>query len=180
MAKLHGLDLVRYTARQLTPGLVKAPLQHLPAKIAETGLQALIIDTLYRLLELVPMHLRLPYIQIWNVLHFDFSGSTPLALYSWPHQTSPEALARNDEGLQIVREIRETMLPIAESYAKRNVRTAPQIELLKRASLCITHAGLNTALQALAQGVPMVANPDWVRSTRSRREDHLSWGWRIC
>jgi len=39
------------------------------------------------------------------------------------------------------------------------VSTAPQIELLKRAALCITHAGLNTALEALAQGVPMVAIP---------------------
>jgi zeaxanthin glucosyltransferase len=39
------------------------------------------------------------------------------------------------------------------------VNTAPQIELLKRASLCITHAGLNTVLEALAQGVPIVAIP---------------------
>jgi zeaxanthin glucosyltransferase len=39
------------------------------------------------------------------------------------------------------------------------VPIAPQIELLKRAALCITHAGLNTALEALAQGVPMVAIP---------------------
>jgi MGT family glycosyltransferase len=39
------------------------------------------------------------------------------------------------------------------------VPKAPQIELLKRAVLCITHAGLNTALEALAQGVPMVAIP---------------------
>jgi UDP:flavonoid glycosyltransferase YjiC (YdhE family) len=39
------------------------------------------------------------------------------------------------------------------------VRIAPQIELLKRAALCITHAGLNTALEASAQGVPMVAIP---------------------
>jgi zeaxanthin glucosyltransferase len=39
------------------------------------------------------------------------------------------------------------------------VPTAPQIELLKRAALCITHAGLNTALESLAQGVPMVAIP---------------------
>jgi MGT family glycosyltransferase len=39
------------------------------------------------------------------------------------------------------------------------VPSAPQLELLKRASLCITHAGLNTALEALAQGVPMVAIP---------------------
>ena len=276
VANLHGLEVVRYTARELTPGLVRAALEHLPGKIAETGVNALILDTLYRLLEIVPMHLHLPYVQIWNVLHFDFSGSTPLALYSWPHQTGPEALARNVAGLQIVREIRGPMMPIAQSYAERNgleidwsnsaatvsklavitqtpkefdfpiphlppqfhyagpfhdnearepvpfpwekltgkpliyvsmgtlvnglnnlygtildavgefsemqvvlsvgrnfnpddlepipsntivVRTAPQIELLKRAALCITHAGLNTALEALAQGVPMVAIP---------------------
>ena len=39
------------------------------------------------------------------------------------------------------------------------VRRAPQIELLKRAALCITHAGLNTTLESLGQGVPMVAIP---------------------
>jgi MGT family glycosyltransferase len=39
------------------------------------------------------------------------------------------------------------------------VPVAPQIELLKRATLCITHAGLNTTLEALAQGVPLVAIP---------------------
>jgi MGT family glycosyltransferase len=39
------------------------------------------------------------------------------------------------------------------------VRKAPQIELLKRSSLCITHAGLNTTLESLAYGVPMVAIP---------------------
>jgi zeaxanthin glucosyltransferase len=36
---------------------------------------------------------------------------------------------------------------------------APQIELLKRASLTITHAGLNTVLEALGCGVPLVAIP---------------------
>jgi MGT family glycosyltransferase len=39
------------------------------------------------------------------------------------------------------------------------VQHAPQIELLKRATLCVTHAGLNTTLEALAQGVPLVAIP---------------------
>jgi zeaxanthin glucosyltransferase len=276
VANLHGVDVVRYTALELVPDLVKAALEHLPGKIAETGVNALILDTRYRLLELVPMHLRLPYVQIWNVLHFDSSGSTPLALYSWPHETTPEALARNVAGLQIVHELQEPMMPIAQSYAERNgieidwsnpsatvsklavitqtpkefdfpiphlppqfhyagpfhdnegrepisfpwdkltgqpliyasmgtivnglnkvygaileavgefqemqvvlsvgrnfspgdlgpipsntivVPIAPQIELLKRAALCITHAGLNTALEALAQGVPMVAIP---------------------
>jgi len=276
VANLHGLDVLRYTVRELTPGLIKAAFEHLPGKIAVTGVDALILDTAYRLIEIVPMHLGLPYVQIWNILHFDSSGSTPLALYSWPHETSPEALARNVAGLEILGEYGQAVGPIAQSYAERNrleidwsnpaatvsrlavitqtpkefdfpipdlppqfhyagpfhdnegrepvpfpweklsgkpliyasmgtlvnglnnvygaileavgefpemqvvlsigktfnpgdlgpvpsntivVRIAPQIELLKRAALCITHAGLNTALEALAQGVPMVAIP---------------------
>jgi zeaxanthin glucosyltransferase len=39
------------------------------------------------------------------------------------------------------------------------VQRAPQLELLKRASVCITHAGLNTVLECLTQGVPQVAIP---------------------
>ena len=38
-------------------------------------------------------------------------------------------------------------------------RRAPRLELLKRATLCVTHAGLNTTLEALAQGVRLVAIP---------------------
>jgi zeaxanthin glucosyltransferase len=39
------------------------------------------------------------------------------------------------------------------------VRYAPQLELLARARLTITHAGLNTTLESLAEGVPLVAIP---------------------
>jgi UDP:flavonoid glycosyltransferase YjiC (YdhE family) len=39
------------------------------------------------------------------------------------------------------------------------VAYAPQLELLKRAAAVITHAGLNTVLESLAEGVPMVALP---------------------
>ena len=39
------------------------------------------------------------------------------------------------------------------------VKQAPQLELLKQASVCITHAVLNTVLESLAQGVPQVAIP---------------------
>ena len=39
------------------------------------------------------------------------------------------------------------------------VHFAPQLEVLQRAALVITHAGLNTVLESLAQGVPLVAVP---------------------
>jgi zeaxanthin glucosyltransferase len=39
------------------------------------------------------------------------------------------------------------------------VNNAPQLELLKKASVCITHAGFNTVLEALTQAVPQIAIP---------------------
>jgi zeaxanthin glucosyltransferase len=42
--------------------------------------------------------------------------------------------------------------PIVVSYA-------PQLQLLKRAAAVISHAGLNTVLESLAEGVPLVAIP---------------------
>jgi zeaxanthin glucosyltransferase len=39
------------------------------------------------------------------------------------------------------------------------VAYAPQLDLLRRATLTITHAGLNTTLESLANGVPLVAIP---------------------
>jgi zeaxanthin glucosyltransferase len=39
------------------------------------------------------------------------------------------------------------------------VSFAPQLDILKRAALVITHAGLNTVLESLCEGVPLVAVP---------------------
>ncbi len=39
------------------------------------------------------------------------------------------------------------------------VKYAPQLEILQKAQLTITHAGLNTTLESLSCGVPMVAIP---------------------
>jgi MGT family glycosyltransferase len=39
------------------------------------------------------------------------------------------------------------------------VEFAPQLELLRRSSVVVTHAGLNTVLESVAEGKPMVAIP---------------------
>lgn len=39
------------------------------------------------------------------------------------------------------------------------VKYAPQIEILKRSRICITHSGLNTVLESLSCGVPLIGVP---------------------
>jgi zeaxanthin glucosyltransferase len=39
------------------------------------------------------------------------------------------------------------------------VESAPQLELLEQTAICITHGGLNTVMESLSCGVPMVALP---------------------
>jgi zeaxanthin glucosyltransferase len=65
-------------------------------------------------------------------------------------------------GIQLVMSLGGNITPENLGRLSGNPLTvcyAPQLELLQRARLVITHAGLNTALESLTQGVPMVAIP---------------------
>ena len=276
IARMSGPEVLKYTFEMILTGLLAAALRDLPGKLAEAGIQGLAIDTACRFAQLVPMGMDLPFVQIWAVLPTHPSGAAPPAFTSWPHDTTPEALARNVEGMKQYDGFFAPMVPIAKSYADKVgldidwadpgatnsklavisqtpevfdypdipwpagfhyagpfhddagrepvpfaweklegrpliyaslgtvvngqnpihkailgaagglpevqvvfsvgkyaslddlgpipsntivVPAAPQIELLKRAALCITHAGLNTTLEALGRGVPLVAIP---------------------
>jgi MGT family glycosyltransferase len=66
------------------------------------------------------------------------------------------------KGTQLVLSIGDQLDPKQIGPVPSNaiiVNQAPQLELLKQTSVCITHAGLNTVLESLAQGVPQVAVP---------------------
>jgi zeaxanthin glucosyltransferase len=276
LAKLHGEEVLRYSCSEMHPGRCKAALEQLPDKIRETGVEAMVIDTVHFFVELAPISMGIPYVHIWNILHLDRSGSTPPAFFSWPYERTPEAIARNVELLKRAGSFFAPVLEVAKAYAQAHglnidwsnpsatisklavitqtprefdfpgipwpshfryagpfydgkgrakisfpwaqltgdpliyasmgtlvnglekvfrtildaaaeqrgtqlvlsvgnnikvedlgtipanaivVPKAPQIELLQRAALCITHAGMNTALECLAEGVPMVAIP---------------------
>src|SRR5580704_975261 len=76
-------------------------------------------------------------------------------------RTIVAALAKHND-LQLVLSVGDQVAPEQIGPVPSNaiiVKRAPQLELLKQTSVCITHAGLNTVLEALAQGVPQVAIP---------------------
>ena len=76
-------------------------------------------------------------------------------------RTIVSAVAKN-KNLQLVLSIGDQLDPKQIGQSPNNaiiVQQAPQLELLKRATVCITHAGLNTVLESLAQGVPQLAIP---------------------
>jgi MGT family glycosyltransferase len=76
-------------------------------------------------------------------------------------RTIVAALARNP-GVQLVLSVGDRINPADLGSVPKNAiiaKRTPQLEVLKQASVCITHSGLNTVLESLAQGVPQVAIP---------------------
>jgi MGT family glycosyltransferase len=273
MAKLEGKEAVAFycgIAAKETEAIFKS----FPRMLEKTGVQALVLDPIQFFVELAAMKARIPYVTVATALYLDYFGYTPLCCYDWPHETTPEALRRNQEGIvkfarlvynqgtktyakeaglkgdldhpswifsklayitqipkefdfenpllppqfyytgpfhdgkgrpevdfpwhrltgepliyasmgtimngradvfhtivagvakhkgtQLVLSIGDQLDPKQIGPAPRNaiiVNQAPQLELLKQTSVCITHAGLNTVLESLAQGVPQLAIP---------------------
>jgi zeaxanthin glucosyltransferase len=278
-AKLHGTEATRWTIEGAGRAMFQLASQHLPRVIAETGVEALVLDTIHMYLEVVPMSLGIPYAHVWAILNIDFSGTTLPSVLPGRYDDTAEARTRNVEELKtsdnaffhIVQVLGEEYAehaglkldwsnppatvsrhaaavvsqtprefdlpgipwppefhyagpfcdddgrePVPFAWEKLDARPlvyaslgtlvngldsiyktilssvgripeiqvvlskgnnieltdlgpippnvivvdkAPQLGLLKRSVLCITHAGLNTALESLAHGVPMVAIP---------------------
>ncbi|MDJ0569265.1 MAG: glycosyltransferase [Pleurocapsa sp. MO_192.B19] len=75
-------------------------------------------------------------------------------------QTIAEVCARLDVQLVIALGRSEDLDSLTEfAGSPLVVASAPQLELLRRAAIVITHAGLNTVLESLSNGVPLVAIP---------------------
>jgi zeaxanthin glucosyltransferase len=76
-------------------------------------------------------------------------------------RTIVAAVAKNKD-LQLVLSIGDQVDLEAVGAVPSNaiiVKRAPQLKLLEQATVRITHAGLNTVLESLAQGVPQLAIP---------------------
>src|ERR1700738_4494494 len=275
VSRLKGEEGLQFTVNAVA-ALNEVKWRTLPNLLSSTGIDALVVDNYDFYGEIIPMRLGMPYAIVSNALHFDYSGYTPLCVYEWSHENTPEAIKRNRQGVSkftqmLIRSNAEVIAQAKRAGIKANwkdpsslfsdrplitqcprafdfesshwpkqfhyagpfhdgegrpelsfpwnrltgepivyasmgtvqngnaevfrtivaavakhkaaqlvlsigsvlrpeqigpvpqnaivVNHAPQLELLKKASVCITHAGFNTVLEALAQGVPQVAIP---------------------
>lgn len=274
LSQLSGLKGIRFTLN-IFKDTVRAAFDDGERVIRESRADALVLDATSRGLNLVAMHLQVPFIQVSNAMHFDFSGRTPLCLVDTPYRPGQFGFVRNLLTIKAFMLMGRPVTALERAYAKQvgltidvadpqahrsrlaqltqtpkefdfpsshwpahfhhtgpfhsaslrppidfpwdrltgepliyasmgtlqngseqlfnaiaaaaqapgrqlvlsiganldgskitplaantiMVKNAPQIDVLKRASLCITHAGLNTVLESLSAGVPMVAIP---------------------
>jgi len=275
VSRLKGEEGLQFTVNAVA-ALNEVKWSKLPNLLSSTGIDALVVDNYDFYGEIIPMRLGMPYAIVSNALHFDYSGYTPLCVYDWAHENTPEAIKRNRQGVSkftqmLIRSNAEVIAQAKRAGIKANwkdpsflfsdrpwitqcprefdfesshwpkqfhyagpfhdgkgrldfpfpwdqltggpivyasmgtvqignsdvfsaiaaavskhrdlqlvlsignllrpeqivpvpnnaivVNNAPQLELLKKASVCITHAGFNTVLEALTQGVPQIAIP---------------------
>ena len=119
LGKLQGEEAFKFTFQALGKALLQISLKHLPRTLKEAGVDAVVLDEAQSGLGLVPMRLGMPYVHFSSAVAFDFSGNTPLCFYDWPHETTPEALARNQEGVRKTMQIFEPSQAVAREYAEK-------------------------------------------------------------
>src|SRR6266403_1409827 len=108
VSTMRGFEVVRHSVMDLNPDLTTT-----------TGVEALVVDAVHFFIELVPLSMSMPYVDIWTVLHLDCSGATPAPVFSSPLDSSPEGLNRNAENLRKLGAIFGPIADVARTYAEK-------------------------------------------------------------
>jgi len=117
ISQLEGFDALAFYCG-LAVKKTEIIFKSLPRMVETTGVEALILDPIQFFVELAAMKLRIPYIDVSTALYIDYWGYMPPSIYDWPHETTPEALIRNQKG--IVKGTRLTYNEGIKAYAKEN------------------------------------------------------------
>jgi hypothetical protein len=92
VSKLHGLEAARWSVRERNVDLFNAASKHLPQKLVETGVAALVIDVIHTFLELVPMGLGMPFMCRFRPASTLISQERPRPSFSVGRTRPPQKL----------------------------------------------------------------------------------------
>jgi zeaxanthin glucosyltransferase len=98
MSQLKGEEALQFAVDALAQA-AEVRWRELPELLSANGIDAMVLDNYDFYGEVVPLYLGMPYAILSNALHFDYSGYTPLCVYGWGHENTPEARQRNRQGV---------------------------------------------------------------------------------
>src|ERR1700750_1986448 len=107
LSELSGEDALHFTVNAMMKGYTASLFQSLPETLSKAGVDRIVLDQYQPYVELIPMHLGMPFFQVSNALHVDYTGQTPICFVDWPYETGADALARNMEGVRRARTLLE-------------------------------------------------------------------------
>src|SRR3984893_18095463 len=95
-------------------GYTASLFESLPDTLSKAGVDGLVLDQYQPYVELIPIHLRMPFVQVSNALHVDYTGRTPICFVDWPCETGADAQARNMEAIRRTRILLEPVTAEAQ------------------------------------------------------------------
>ena len=119
LSELSGEDALHFTVNTMMKGYTASLFESLPDTLSKAGVDAIVLDQYQPYVELIPMHLRMPFVQVSNALHVDYTGRTPICFVDWPFEPGADALARNLEGVRGAQKLLEPVTETAQAYAKQ-------------------------------------------------------------
>lgn len=117
LCELSGDDALHFTVNTMMKGYTASLYKTLPDTLSKAGVDGLVVDQYQPYVELIPMHLRMPFVHVSNALHVDYTGRTPVCFMDWQNEAGADAIARNIEGVRLSRRILEPCTAMAQSYA---------------------------------------------------------------
>src|SRR6201981_1713871 len=117
LSELSGEEALHFTVNAMMKGYTAALFESLPDTLSKTGVDAIVLDQYQPYVELIPMHLRMPFVHVSNALHVDYTGRTPICFMAWQNETGVNAMVRNVEGVRRSRKLLEPVTAIAQTYA---------------------------------------------------------------
>jgi len=118
LSELSGEDALHFTVNSMMKGYTKSLFESLPDTLSKAGVDGIVLDQYQPYVELIPMHLRMPFVHVSNALHVDYTGRTPICFVDWPYKTGVDARARNIEGVRRARILLEPVTAVAQAYAR--------------------------------------------------------------
>ena len=117
LSELSGEEALHFTVNMMMKGYTASLFESLPDTLSKAGVDGIVLDQYQPYVELIPMHLRMPFVQVSNALHVDYTGRTPICFVDWPFETGADALARNLEAVWRARDRMEPVTAEAQAYA---------------------------------------------------------------